>query len=90
MLRVVGQVGSVQGARGAFGRDGADGALVAPGVLLVRVGVDSGDNGCTACGSGRAWRVFGNLVRNGVADCRRFGAVTIALEDLFRGDLGVV
>jgi len=57
----------------------------------MRVCVDSCDNRVDAAGSaGRSGWEFGKFVRDGVAHCRRFGAVAIAFEDFFGGYLGVV
>jgi hypothetical protein len=85
-------VRQVWGLEGAVRSDGAHRALVAPGVLLVRVRVYSCDDGVdTAGGAGRSgWELFREFVGDGVAHCGRFGAVAVAFEDFFGGDLGVV
>jgi hypothetical protein len=85
-------VRQVWGLEGAVRGDGAHRALVAPGVLLVRVRVYSCDDGVDAAGgAGRSgWELFGEFVGDGVAHCGRFGAVAVAFEDFFGGDLGVV
>jgi hypothetical protein len=76
---------------GAVRGDGAHRALVAPGVLLVRVRVYSCDDGVDAAGgAGRSGWEVGEFVGDGVAHCGRFGAVAVAFEDFFGGDLGVV
>jgi hypothetical protein len=76
---------------GAVRGDGAHRALVAPGVLLVRVRVYSCDDGVDAAGgAGRSGWEVGEFVGDRVAHCGRFGAVAVAFEDFFGGDLGVV
>lgn len=75
----------------AFCGDSADGGFVAPSILLMRVCVDSCDDGVNAAsGAGGAGRVFGKVVRERVADGRRFGSVAVAFENLFGCDFGVV
>jgi hypothetical protein len=59
--------------------------------LRKRVCVDSCDDRVDAagCAGGAGW-VFGEVERDRVADCRSLCPVTVALEDFFRGDLGIV
>lgn len=87
-LCVVWQVGGLEA---SVGGDGAYGAFVTPCVLLVWVGVDSGDDGVdAACCAGGAWWLLVHFVGERVADGGCFGAVAVAFEDLLGGDLGVV
>lgn len=82
LLCVVGQVGSCEA---TFGGD------CAHRTLRKRVCVDSCDDGVDAAGgAGGARWVFGEVERDRVADCWRLCPVSVALENFFRGNLGVV
>ena len=82
LLRVVWQVGCGEA---AFGSDSADRTL------RQRVGVDSCDDWVDAARSagGARW-VFGKVERGRVADCWSLCSISVALEDFFRSNLGVI
>lgn len=82
LLCVVWQVGCGEA---AFGSDSADRTL------RQRVGVDSCDDGVDAARSagGARW-VFGEVKRGRVADCWSLCSISVALEDFFRSNLGVI
>jgi hypothetical protein len=82
-LRVIWEVGSREAV--AFSGDSAYRTL------RERVCVDSCDDWVNAaCSAGRARWILGKVERSRVADCWRLCSVAVALEDFFRGDLGVV